>query len=47
MGYNWPPQITEKPVPARFVGNVAHFEDGSNVEVDAIILCTGIESLET
>jgi hypothetical protein len=41
MGYNWPPEITEKPVPTHFSGNAAHFEDGSTVEVDAIILCTG------
>ena len=41
MGYNWPTQITEKPVPRRFVGNVAHFDDGSTVQVDAVILCTG------
>ena len=24
-----------------FVGNVAQFDDGSTVQVDAVILCTG------
>ena len=41
MGYKWPNQISEKPVPSHFVGNTAHFRDGTKLEVDAIIMCTG------
>jgi trimethylamine monooxygenase len=41
MGYKWPSQISEKPVPTHFVGNVAYFNDGSKIEVDSIIMCTG------
>ena len=41
MGYKWPPQISERPVPTHFSGNRAYFKDGSNIEVDVIIMCTG------
>lgn len=41
MGYDWPNNWTEKPLLLRVEGNVAHFNDGSSREVDAIILCTG------
>ena len=43
MGYAWPEAFSELPLLQRLEGNVAHFKDGSQREVDAIILCTGYQ----
>ena len=47
MGYNWPPQISERQVPTHFSGNKAYFKDGTYIEIDAIIMCTGKETFKT
>jgi trimethylamine monooxygenase len=41
MGFSWPDTLKEVPLLTRVSGKVAHFQDGSSKEVDAIILCTG------
>lgn len=41
MGFDWPEGIIEKPILTRVEGRTVHFADGSSVEVDAIISCTG------
>lgn len=41
MGYKWPKAFQERPLLVHLDGDVAHFEDGSQRRVDAIILCTG------
>jgi len=41
MGYNWPPQIEERPLLQRIDNNTVHFKDGSSAHIDAILLCTG------
>lgn len=41
MGYNWPSQITEKPLLTKIEGNTVLFRDGTSAEVDDIIFCTG------
>jgi trimethylamine monooxygenase len=40
-GYAWPDNWTEVSGLDRMEGKVAHFNDGSSHEVDAIVLCTG------
>lgn len=40
-GYDWPAGIDEVPLLQRLDGRTAHFVDGTSVEVDGIILCTG------
>ena len=40
MGFSFPPQITERPLPTNIEGNTIHFKDGTSTEVDDIILCT-------
>ena len=41
LGLKWPSQITEKPLLTKIDGQTVHFKDGSQAEVDAIVLCTG------
>jgi trimethylamine monooxygenase len=41
MGYDWPDNWQEVPLLQKVEGNTATFRDGSQKEVDAIILCTG------
>lgn len=41
MGFDWPDNWEEKPALEKVDGNTAYFADGTNKEVDAIILCTG------
>ncbi len=43
MGYDWPPEFREYPLLTHLEGSSAHFVDGSQREVDAIILCTGYQ----
>lgn len=41
LGYKWPEGIEERPLVEKFVGNTAHFKDGSVSEIDVVLLCTG------
>lgn len=41
MGFAWPDNWEEKPALDHVDGKTVHFKDGSNKEIDAIILCTG------
>lgn len=41
MGYNWPDNWTEVPLLEHVDKNTAYFKDGSQKDIDAIILCTG------
>ncbi len=41
MGFNWPDNWQEVPLLTRVENKTAHFKDGSSIEIDAIILCTG------
>lgn len=41
LGYKWPEGIEERPLVEKFVGNTAHFKDGSDAEIDVVLLCTG------
>jgi len=41
MGYKWPDTIREAPLLQKVAKNTCTFKDGSTVDVDAIVLCTG------
>ena len=41
MGFDWPDNWQEVPALLKVDGKTAHFKDGSQKEVDAVILCTG------
>ena len=41
MGFKWPKGIEERPLVQNFKGKTAYFKDGTSVEIDAVILCTG------
>ena len=41
MGFNWPPEVEERPLIQRFEGKTAHFKDGSKADVDVVLMCTG------
>jgi len=41
MGYKWPENWQEVPALLKVDGKTAYFKDGTSVDVDAIILCTG------
>jgi trimethylamine monooxygenase len=43
MGYDWPEAFREVPLLLRVEDRTAHFADGSQREVDAIVLCTGYQ----
>ncbi|MFA5632766.1 MAG: NAD(P)/FAD-dependent oxidoreductase [Porticoccaceae bacterium] len=43
MGFDWPSCFSEVPLLAKVEDKTAHFADGSQREVDAIILCTGYQ----
>ena len=43
MGFYWPPGISERPILTEVEERVVHFADGTSVEVDAIISCTGYQ----
>ncbi len=43
MGYDWPENWQEVPLLHHVDGKTAHFIDGGQKEVDAIILCTGYQ----
>ena len=43
MGFDWPENWKEVPALVKTVGNKAFFKDGSESEIDAIILCTGYQ----
>jgi len=41
MGFNWPAEVTERPLLMRLDGNTAFFKDGSQADVDVVMMCTG------
>ena len=41
MNLKWPKGIDERPLVEEFMGNTAHFRDGSSDDFDSVILCTG------
>lgn len=41
MGYGWPDNWEEKPILTHVDKNTVYFSDGTEKEIDAIILCTG------
>ncbi len=41
MGFDWPVSFEERPLLTHVEGKNAHFRDGSQKPVDAIVLCTG------
>jgi trimethylamine monooxygenase len=41
MGYDWPDNWQEVPLLQKLEGNTATFKDGTQKDVDAVILCTG------
>jgi trimethylamine monooxygenase len=41
MGFKWPEGVKEVPLISRIEDKTVHFKDGSSVEADAIMLCTG------
>ena len=41
MGFDWPAGITERPILTHVDGRTVHFADGTTVDVDAIVSCTG------
>lgn len=43
MGYDWPQGFREVPLLTHVDGSTAHFVDGTQRDVDAIILCTGYQ----
>ena len=43
MGYDWPEAFQEVPLLVKVDGRTAHFADGTQKDVDAIILCTGYQ----
>ncbi len=40
-GFNWPENVKEVPLVSHFQGKTVHFKDGTQREVDCVILCTG------
>ncbi|XP_057306615.1 uncharacterized protein LOC130644861 [Hydractinia symbiolongicarpus] len=43
MGYNWPEQIKEVPQLQKIEGKTFHFADGSSINADSLIMCTGYQ----
>lgn len=43
MGYKWPDNWHEVPLLQKIVNDTAYFKDGTKVDIDAIILCTGYQ----
>ncbi|TVP57883.1 MAG: NAD(P)/FAD-dependent oxidoreductase [Halomonadaceae bacterium] len=43
MGFDWPDSFQEVPLLEKVEGKTAFFKDGSQKDVDAIILCTGYQ----
>ena len=41
LGFTWPEQVEERPLIQRFEGRKAHFKDGSEADIDAVLMCTG------
>ena len=41
MGFDWPEGITERPILTHVDGRTVHLADGTTVDVDAIVSCTG------
>ena len=43
MGYDWPEAFEEVPLLVKVDGRTAHFADGTQKDIDAIVLCTGYQ----
>ena len=43
IGLNWPDGIKEVPLLTYFIGDIAHFKDGTSSRYDAVIMCTGYQ----
>ena len=43
IGLNWPDGIKEVPLLTHFIGDIAHFKDGTSSRYDAVIMCTGYQ----
>ncbi len=43
MGYDWPDNWEEVPLLTKLDKNTAHFKDGTQKKIDAVILCTGYQ----
>ncbi|ACK52489.1 Flavin-containing monooxygenase [Methylocella silvestris BL2] len=41
LNFDWPECFTVKPLLTKLTGKTAHFKDGSEAVVDAVLLCTG------
>ena len=41
LGFHWPEQVEERPLVQRFEGRTAHFKDGSEADIDVVLMCTG------
>ena len=41
MGFKWPDGVDERPLVTKLDNDTAHFQDGSTLRVDVMILCTG------
>ena len=41
LALTWPEGISERPLVVRVQGNTVYFRDGSEADVDAVILATG------
>ena len=40
LGFNWPKEIWELPLVQKFFGKIAVLRDGTEADVDAVIMCT-------
>ena len=43
-GLKWPPGISERPMIERFDGVTAYFKDGTSLDFDTVIYCTGYQA---
>jgi len=41
MGFKWPEEVEERPLVQRFEGKTAHFKDGSEADIEVVLMCTG------
>ena len=43
LGFKWPKGMSEVPLVRRFEGHTAHFQDDTQKNFDAVVLCTGYQ----
>jgi len=41
IGFDWPEGMDESPLLTHFIGNTAHFSDGTIKHFDSVVMCTG------